>query len=662
MMQQFKIFFIGAVILFFGAFSFFNSNSIILAQSADDKATDNIDIQYPIKELGGCKNKSDCKKYCDNPKNIESCLDFAEKQNLMSEGELESAKKFIASGKKGPGGCTTKDSCENYCNDLKNIDECLTFAEKSGIMGQKEFEEAKKVKLALEKGAKLPGGCTNKKGCDDYCSNSDNIEECVNFAETAGFMPEEELREAKKVVEAIKTKGIKPPSCRGKEECEAYCGEPEHFEECITFAEAAGFMTSGEAQIARKTGGKGPGGCKGREECDQFCQKEGNFETCLGFAKENGLVSEEDANLARKTGGKGPGGCKGEKECREFCENPDNQETCFSFAKENNLISEQELEKIEEGKQQMKESFTNMPQEISDCLNSSLGSDFVANLKEGSAMPSPKIGEQMRACFEKMGPPGGMMPRQDGTMPGDEMSPLKNRDGAPKTDREILPGIIIPQNIPPEIEECLKSTTTQPDQNTNERIKSCFEKFGVPAPQIPLKALEENTERMPQGEMMPPQNTTQQIQCQSKEECEDICRANPEKCPGFHPEGMAPPEAFQKPPEGIMPLENMPLPGSTILPPPDQSFYPKSPEGQIPQEYQQYQQSYPTQPSPEFNQQQIQQSPEGYYQIQQSSPETYKQQTLPIIDYQTTIPTTSYNRPPSLLELTASIVGLILRQ
>ena len=70
------------------------------------------------------------------------------------------------------------------------------------------------MKAAIEKGIKPPA-CRNKKQCDSYCASPEHMEECLTFAEAAGFIPPEELDEAKKVLEAIK-KGVKPPACRGK--------------------------------------------------------------------------------------------------------------------------------------------------------------------------------------------------------------------------------------------------------------------------------------------------------------------------------------------------------------------------------------------------------------------------------------------------------------
>ncbi len=322
------------------------------------------EIEYPIAGLGGCENEKECRVFCDEPKNMEACVAFAKKHKLISDEEAGRTEKFIEAGGKGPGGCDSADSCESYCNDATRINECIAFAEKNGMMSPKELNEARKVKAALDGGAKLPGGCRNKNDCDNYCNDSSHVEECITFAKEAGFIEGDELAEAEKVLVAVK-KGAKPPPCRGKEKCDAYCGEENHFEECMAFAEAAGFMTAEETQMVRKTGGKGPGNCRGKEECESFCN------------------------------------------------NPENGEICFNFAKEHGLISESELKEMEQGKSQMRDSLNQAPPETVECLTQTVGAEMFEKMKSGAAMPNREFGDKMRECFSKMmpgdfGPKDGM--------------------------------------------------------------------------------------------------------------------------------------------------------------------------------------------------------------------------------------------------------------
>lgn len=333
----------------------------VFAQVPSAPAVSTANVKFPVPELGNCQNETDCRAFCDKPANTPACLDFASKNNLMPAEEVAAAKKFLAAGS-GPGGCTSKDSCETYCNDVAHINECVAFAEKAGILSPQDLAEAKKVQAALAQGFTPPGNCKNKKDCDNYCSDPSHMEECVTFAEKAGFMPANEVADAHKMLAAIK-KGAKPPPCRGKAECDAYCGEPANFDQCISFAEAAGFMTPDEAAMAKKTGGKGPGDCKSKEECDAFCQ------------------------------------------------NPANQETCFNFAKDHGLISQADLQKMEDGKQQMMQGLNQAPPQVLDCLKSAVGEGVLEKIKAGTGMPSREVGAAMQSCFEKnmdqMAPPNG---------------------------------------------------------------------------------------------------------------------------------------------------------------------------------------------------------------------------------------------------------------
>jgi len=395
--------------------------SVLLVQSAlaqiDSDVADAADIQYPVTELGNCENQDACRTYCDESENLKPCLAFAEKNNLMTEEELKIANNFANAGGKGPGGCNGKDSCDEYCDDVANIDECVSFAEKNNLMPKEDLEEAKKVQAAIKKGVKPPA-CKNKQECDTYCGNPDNMEECINFAIEAGFMSDEEKEQSQKVLTALK-RGVKPPACNGKEECDVYCQSPDNMEECINFALEAGMMDENQKQDSQKMlkaikKGVKPPACNGKEECDVYCQSEEHMQECVDFSVAAGFMNEKEAEMIKKTGGKGPGGCKGKEECETFCDNPDNQETCFQFGKDNGLIPEKDLEKMEQGKQQFKQSLEQTPTEVMDCLNSSVGSDQMEKFKNGTAMPPKEMGDKMKNCFDQvLGPPPDQQEQQN---------------------------------------------------------------------------------------------------------------------------------------------------------------------------------------------------------------------------------------------------------
>lgn len=439
------------IIVFLGAV-------FVLFLAAQALAVSKSDIQYPVKELGSCKNETECRAYCANPSRMEACVNFAEKYSLMSKTEIQTARKFMKVGAKGPGGCSGKDACETYCNDIGHIDECLTFAEANEFMDKGELAEAKQVQAAIKKGTKLPGGCTSKAACESYCEDVAHMEECITFAETAGFMSGDELKEAQKVLQAVR-KGAKPPPCRGRKECDNYCSKPENLEGCLNFAEAAGLIEPDELQDAKKMmeaikKGVKPPNCRGRQECDEYCRRPENTAECMDFAVAAGFVSAEEAELFRKTGGMGPGGCRGEAECNAFCENPDNQEECYKFGAEHGLISEDDLGEMEEGKIRMQEALEEAPEEVVSCLVSRLGSGVIGQIKAGTVMPSQKMGDAMKSCFEQFsssyedGDNGGYREGdEDGFYESDGGERGSGGFGGDPSDLSQLP---------PEAEECVK--------------------------------------------------------------------------------------------------------------------------------------------------------------------------------------------------------------
>ena len=301
------------------------------------------DIQFPITELGNCESEDACFTYCEIPENQDTCFAFANSNGLVDEEDIEVYEEIdevLDQG--GPGGCRSHTECEAYCNDVNNIDECVDFAEQNGLMSSTELEEAKQVRKALKSGAAMPGNCSSRTECDAYCMEEEHMEECFAFAETAGFMKPEEREEAKKAMKMMR-KGKTPGGCKSKDSCDAYCHDESHIDECVEFAVEAGHMTEEEAQLIKSKGSfGGPGGCNSRESCDEYCQTPGNEEECMEFAVASGHMSQEEAKMFKRSGFGGPGDCKGEAECKAFCSDPENEEECINFAASQGLISEDE--------------------------------------------------------------------------------------------------------------------------------------------------------------------------------------------------------------------------------------------------------------------------------------------------------------------------------
>ena len=313
-------------------------------------------IKYPISELGDCQNKSACEQYCGISSNYLACANFGEKNNLISKEDAARAKEFVNVLKgQGPGGCKDEDTCKNYCNSMSNINECVSFAEKHNLAPADQLNEAKQVAKALKEGATLPGNCKDKAACDNYCKSPGHIDECLAFAEKAGFVSPQEAAEAKKVLPLIK-RGEAPGQCKTKSECQIYCNDENHTLECVDFFEKAGFTSKEDAAMARKTGGKGPGGCKSKESCDSYCN-----------IKEN-------------------------------------QKECFNFAKDKDLIPADKIKEIKGGIGRIRSGLDQMPSEAISCLKNSLGEGIIGEIQSGNFMPGPDTSDIIKKCFDKVLP------------------------------------------------------------------------------------------------------------------------------------------------------------------------------------------------------------------------------------------------------------------
>ncbi len=194
------------------------------AQSESPREVDN--FKYPIIELGNCNSKTECKAFCSEEENFESCSTFAEKHNLIPK------------------------EIKNKSNRLKEI---------------------------LKQGG--PGGCKNREACENFCANQDNFVVCLEFGKKHGLISKEDEAKANKFLPLMKS-GETPGKCNSKEACESYCHDQSHNQECIDFAVKIGALTKSQAEKAEKFNIQGPGGCEGKEECNKFCNNPKGLKLC----------------------------------------------------------------------------------------------------------------------------------------------------------------------------------------------------------------------------------------------------------------------------------------------------------------------------------------------------------------------------------------------
>lgn len=284
--------------------AFVGSLAIVSAQAEDlgapePEAEAVAKLQFPIAQLGNCADKTACRAYCEAPDNRAACMDFAEKNNLIKKEKIEQHKKLREiSEQGGPGGCTGEKECHAFCSQEKNLEICVRFAKERKLMPQEEIDRAEKMIKILKEGGSTPGNCKGA-ACKQYCEDTAHAEECIAFAEKAGFMKAEEAVQAKKMIGFIKNRET-PGGCSSKEQCETYCQQESHMDECLRFAERAGVIKPEEVQKIRSMPRTGPGGCTSQETCEAFCSQEANREICMKFAQENQLMTQEQVMQRRQ--------------------------------------------------------------------------------------------------------------------------------------------------------------------------------------------------------------------------------------------------------------------------------------------------------------------------------------------------------------------------
>jgi len=306
------------------------------------------------------------------------------------------------------GSCKDKTDCKNYCSVSENMLNCVNFAETQGMLKGEDLRISKIVAEKISKN-ETPGQCKTKDECEKFCSGKvDNIKQCVAFAEELNVLPPEELAQAKNVMKALEGGAKMPGECKMKSDCEKYCTLGAHIDECLSFAEAANILPAEELKQAKAVApylksGETPGKCQSKAECESYCKDANNFTECLGFAEKVGFISKDDAEIARKTGGVGPGGCADQASCEAYCNIQENAGECANFALEKGLVDEKTADLIRGGIDEMKQALKNLPPEIqtdiNSCLESKIGADKLQRILNKEVVATKNQGESIQSCF-----------------------------------------------------------------------------------------------------------------------------------------------------------------------------------------------------------------------------------------------------------------------
>ncbi len=594
---------------------------------------------------GGCTSAEMCRTFCSTIANLETCIAFADKQGISLKADDPGRKilKYLKAGGQMPGNCTSQESCKTYCEDLSHADECTAFSEKAGLAPVRT-DQAKKL-AELAKNGETPGKCSSKDTCEAYCRQKENFNECAAFARKAGLISDDE----EKTLRATGQKG--PGGCDSREACEAYCKDETHREECFTFAKEKGLVkpeaiqqvkeglvrvragleqtppevaaciktTLGEGVVEKiQSGELTPGSDVGGriQECfKKFATQAGAGGIWKDASNEVLLCAKQrlgDDYAKIKSGEKMP--------------TPEMADT-FRICGQQTRFEKGEGATGQEGERgegfapvsNIGNMIRSAPQTVRRCLEEKLGGSVEAFTASGSAAVNPEVRDRMKGCFESFRPEngggssGGQMPGGNMAMPeeikncvkallgslpeGDAATQnpqmntamrecaaklQKERGGSMPEPRATTPGMPVPKsgtgnqnpgsnmprlNLPQAALDCIQAKATpevfkrllegrQPTPDVEQIIRAC---------------MAESVKQNPSEPSAPPRNTPEQcaqVITYAKNPATGVCQLFPTPCavPPNWTKGCEPTSSNSTQPQ--QPAQPQPPPGPSF-PPPD---------------------------------------------------------------------------------------------
>ena len=154
----------------------------VRAQESPEEIAQKRGVTFPIAELGSCANYLACRTHCEDPVNYNSCIGFAKKKGFYKEKEYQPDNNTLQRARQVLG-CTSLEVCRNFCEKEENFDKCHSFAQRVGVIGG--YKEDPRSSEFLAK-AKEALGCTSYETCRNFCDNPANRDKCAESAQKIG--------------------------------------------------------------------------------------------------------------------------------------------------------------------------------------------------------------------------------------------------------------------------------------------------------------------------------------------------------------------------------------------------------------------------------------------------------------------------------------------
>ncbi|MBI3114836.1 MAG: hypothetical protein HYZ07_02645, partial [Candidatus Harrisonbacteria bacterium] len=355
--------------------------------------------------------------------------------------------------------------------------ECFAFAKANGLVREDEtrqFEQGRALNRKVQEGGG-PGGCKNEGECMRYCGDPNHVNECLDFAEKSGAMSREEAQRGLKQFKQVRDYGEEVRRADPSQFRPAFGpgpGGPGEFG-----PPGGGFGPGGPGFGPGGLRQFGPGGSQGFGPGGPRNPPPGGFGPA-GFGPGGGFPG-----VMPQQGGQfnGPGGCTSPEECVDFCAKPENRESCVATFRRG-MAPPQASEEH--------------PQEFR-------GPGGCRGFEEcGAYCADPGHAEQ---CGRFNAPPAGNMPPQEGGMPhGAPCRTPEECRALEEQPRGVMPQGGFPQPPQGRGESPERPNMGLPPCNTPEEcraIKGRFHDGSQGQPPQPQMNPAERVERAP----MPPQ-------------------------------------------------------------------------------------------------------------------------------------------------------------
>lgn len=332
-------------------------------------------LQYPIPELGYCRDAKECSLYCEIPQNKAACWSYGKYKlgtdvlgvTTMSEEEKEmmrqKAKQYgITFPIADLGGCAGPQECRDFCEQPANQSPCMDFAKKKGFqkeMGRARGIDADKRDELIQK-ARVELGCTSMESCSRVCESDHS--RCETFARKHGVYqepPESSGRYSAEEKRELMQKAQSELGCTSMESCKSTCEK--NPQQCMAFAKKHGFDKTPSPNYGTQRFGNG--GCDSEESCKKYCQE--HPDECPGFqgysrAAEGGSIQQQHQGSYT-----GPSGCRTEAECKSWCNDHPDKCPGFSEGKAREASGKREYElRIETNREMMQKRMEQSPTNI----------------------------------------------------------------------------------------------------------------------------------------------------------------------------------------------------------------------------------------------------------------------------------------------------------